>query len=417
MDEITGLSRSLVLVPAVLHLMTGTKTEAGENASVADLPKLPFETQAKVTDEEILAIARLNARVKAFAGREPVCRDRICSTFGYPYSTSFQRTLSDIDQAAKGRSACAALQPRAGLGMAKRFSGDGGMQAAKVMAALIAVGCASAPVVQAQTRSPRSYSKVEIDQKIDQIRRDLTAKIPTPEQIEALLGPIYSKTDVDQKLNQLNAAIPLQTVSRQDLEKALQQTVSQQDLDKALQQTVSRQDLNEAIARATDNAKAREKAIDDKLSWMPPWVAPLVSFLGIMISGGLAYCIASKAREQAKTLATAARADAEADAANMRTNAYVREWRSGQGRMHALVLHDLTCAHAITDPDALNRIADVGNWLDDLADDTLEGRLDQAKMNSGFQLMAEEFRNALAGRMEDDLVMRRNAWTRLAAWI
>jgi hypothetical protein len=32
-------------------------------------------------------------------------------------------TLSDIDQAAKGRSACAALQPRAGLGMAKRFQG------------------------------------------------------------------------------------------------------------------------------------------------------------------------------------------------------------------------------------------------------------------------------------------------------
>ena len=152
------------------------------------------------------------------------------------------------------------------------------MQAAKVMAALIAIGCASAPVVQAQTRSPRSYSKVEIDKKIDQIRRDLIAKIPTPEQIEALLGPVYSKTDVDQKLNQLNAAIPQQTVSRQDLDKALQQTVSQQDLDKALQQTVSRQDLNEAIARATDNAKAREKAIDDKLPWMPPWVAPLVSF-------------------------------------------------------------------------------------------------------------------------------------------
>jgi hypothetical protein len=291
------------------------------------------------------------------------------------------------------------------------------MQAGKVISALIAIGCASAPVVQAQTRSPRSYSKVEIDKKIDEIRRDLIAQIPTPEQIEALLGPVYSKTDVDQKLNHLSAAIPQQTVSREDLDKALQQTVSRQDFDKALQQTVSRQDLNEAIARATDSARAREKAIDDKLPWMPPWVALLVSFLGVMISGGLAYCIASKPREQAKTLATVARADAEADATNIRTNAYAREWRSGQGRMHALVLHDLTCAQAITDPDALNRIADVGNWLDDLADDTLEGRLDQAKMDSGFKLVAEEFRNGLAGRMEDDLVMHRNAWTRLAAWI
>jgi hypothetical protein len=37
---------------------------------VVDLQKLMFETKAKVTDREILATARLNARVKAFAGRE-----------------------------------------------------------------------------------------------------------------------------------------------------------------------------------------------------------------------------------------------------------------------------------------------------------------------------------------------------------
>jgi hypothetical protein len=37
---------------------------------VEDLQKLLFESQAKVTDREILATARLSARVKAFAGRE-----------------------------------------------------------------------------------------------------------------------------------------------------------------------------------------------------------------------------------------------------------------------------------------------------------------------------------------------------------
>jgi hypothetical protein len=37
---------------------------------MADLQKLLFETPANVTDREILATARLNARVKAFAGRE-----------------------------------------------------------------------------------------------------------------------------------------------------------------------------------------------------------------------------------------------------------------------------------------------------------------------------------------------------------
>ncbi len=37
---------------------------------MADLHKLLFETPAKVSDREILATARLNARVKEFAGRE-----------------------------------------------------------------------------------------------------------------------------------------------------------------------------------------------------------------------------------------------------------------------------------------------------------------------------------------------------------
>lgn len=37
---------------------------------MADLQKLLFETKARVSDREVLATARLNARVKAFAGQE-----------------------------------------------------------------------------------------------------------------------------------------------------------------------------------------------------------------------------------------------------------------------------------------------------------------------------------------------------------
>jgi hypothetical protein len=37
---------------------------------MADLQKLLFENPARVTDKEVLATARLNARVKAFAGHE-----------------------------------------------------------------------------------------------------------------------------------------------------------------------------------------------------------------------------------------------------------------------------------------------------------------------------------------------------------
>ena len=37
---------------------------------MADLQKLLFDTKARVSDREVLATARLNACVKAFAGRE-----------------------------------------------------------------------------------------------------------------------------------------------------------------------------------------------------------------------------------------------------------------------------------------------------------------------------------------------------------
>ena len=49
--------------------MQGKYGDGGQRA-VADLQKLLFGTRARVTDREILATARLNARVKAFAGHE-----------------------------------------------------------------------------------------------------------------------------------------------------------------------------------------------------------------------------------------------------------------------------------------------------------------------------------------------------------
>ena len=66
--------RSLVLAPVYPGLCPVTWTEPKENPPVADLQKLFFQTRAQVTDKEILATARLNARVKAFAGRD-LCDD------------------------------------------------------------------------------------------------------------------------------------------------------------------------------------------------------------------------------------------------------------------------------------------------------------------------------------------------------
>jgi len=49
-------------------MWTGQAT-ALHHHRMADLQKLLFETPARITDREVLATARLNARVKAYAGR------------------------------------------------------------------------------------------------------------------------------------------------------------------------------------------------------------------------------------------------------------------------------------------------------------------------------------------------------------
>lgn len=52
---------------------------SGQNKAreaMADLQKLLFEDKAKVSDREVLATARLNARVKVFAGR-PLAEDML----------------------------------------------------------------------------------------------------------------------------------------------------------------------------------------------------------------------------------------------------------------------------------------------------------------------------------------------------
>jgi hypothetical protein len=53
-----------------LRLASAAGFAQKDGRPMADLHKLLFETPAKVSDREVLATARLNARVKAFAGRE-----------------------------------------------------------------------------------------------------------------------------------------------------------------------------------------------------------------------------------------------------------------------------------------------------------------------------------------------------------
>jgi hypothetical protein len=60
---------------------------------VADLQKLLFENPVRITDREILATARLNARVKAFAGRE--LSDRIVEEINAAVADEADRLIAD----------------------------------------------------------------------------------------------------------------------------------------------------------------------------------------------------------------------------------------------------------------------------------------------------------------------------------
>ena len=60
---------------------------------MVDLQKLLFETKATVTDREVLATARLNARVKAFAGQE--LTDGVIDRINAAIADEAQRLIAD----------------------------------------------------------------------------------------------------------------------------------------------------------------------------------------------------------------------------------------------------------------------------------------------------------------------------------
>lgn len=60
---------------------------------MADLHKLLFETPARITDREVLATARLNARVKEFAGH--ILEDDIIARINDAIADETDRLIAD----------------------------------------------------------------------------------------------------------------------------------------------------------------------------------------------------------------------------------------------------------------------------------------------------------------------------------
>jgi hypothetical protein len=165
---------------------------------------------------------------------------------------------------------------------------------ARLIAVYIAIGCATMALTPAATAKPRTahigtvqkqpspstYSKAEIDQKIEQLQQNILSTVPSKEKL------------IDQLHQDILSTIP----SRQELEDRLAKLYSKSDIDIALdqirrsfpQQTVTQAELTTRLTDADNIAKAREQqlyqSLNNKIPKASPWVAIILAAAGTSIS-------------------------------------------------------------------------------------------------------------------------------------
>jgi hypothetical protein len=165
---------------------------------------------------------------------------------------------------------------------------------ARLIAVYIAIGCATMALTPAATAKPRTahigtvqkqpspstYSKAEIDQKIEQLQQNILSTVPSKEKL------------IDQLHQDILSTIP----SRQELEDRVAKLYSKSDIDIALdqirrsfpQQTVTQAELTTRLTDADNIAKAREQqlyqSLNNKIPKASPWVAIILAAAGTSIS-------------------------------------------------------------------------------------------------------------------------------------
>jgi hypothetical protein len=165
---------------------------------------------------------------------------------------------------------------------------------ARLIAVYIAIGCATMALTPAATAKPRTahigtvqkqpspstYSKAEIDQKIEQLQQSILSTVPSKEKL------------IDQLHQDILSTIP----SRQELEDRVAKLYSKSDIDIALdqirrsfpQQTVTQAELTTRLTDADNIAKAREQqlyqSLNNKIPKASPWVAIILAAAGTSIS-------------------------------------------------------------------------------------------------------------------------------------
>jgi hypothetical protein len=165
---------------------------------------------------------------------------------------------------------------------------------AKLIVVYIAIGCATMALTPAAPAKPRTahigtaqkqpppstYSKAEIDQKIDQLQQGILSTVPNKQKL------------IDQLQQGILSTVP----SRQELEGRLAKFYSKSDIDTALdqirrsfpQQTITPVELTARLTDADNITKARERqlyqSLNNKIPKASPWVAIILAAAGTSVS-------------------------------------------------------------------------------------------------------------------------------------
>ena len=251
------------------------------------------------------------------------------------------------------------------------------MRGAKLIAVYIAIICATAALTSAATAEsrtahigtaqkqppPSTYSKAEIDQKIDQLQQVILSMVPSRQELNDRIAKLYSKSDIDTALDQIRRSFP--------------------------QQTVTQAELSARLTDADNIAKAREQqlyqSLDNKIPKVSPWVAIILATAGTSVSlfvGIASMVVANRATTQTQSLAQEKRADELHE-----------EWTS-IGWKHANAIN--TLGGQPPNHNDLNEKIDVAHFSNKLVENFKGNRVTQKMIeNAGFKERGMEFWDAL----------------------
>ena len=187
--------------------------------------------------------------------------------------------------------------------------------AARLIAVYIAIGCATMALMPAATAKPKTahigtaqkqplpstYSKAEIDQKIDQLQQDILSTVPSRQELEGRLAKLYSKSDIDTALDQIRRSFP--------------------------QQTVTQAELTARLTDADNIAKAREQqlyqSLNNEIPKASPWVAIILAAAGTSVSLFVGFASRMAANRSA--------AQTQLPAQQQRADELQEEWKNVKG--------------------------------------------------------------------------------------